>query len=606
MTERKIKRRQRYKERRQKWILINSVALAVIVLVIAGLLIAHHKMSEESYIDYAESSSVKYSVKIPKGATFYSEYLEEFAEYADENGDLWIPSNYAYPTEVATIVKIDINYFLEVCAPDIDYVYTYRITAHPEVIDGSTKNKFPMPKTTLEEVTEPQYENSNTKLNIRKSFEIDYHYYNEIVKKFEKQMDIRNATENLIITMEVEVVGMSETLRSNSENTCVIMISMPLNDHAFDVKYSTNSSNCGDCKILDNKDEGELVYLFDTAKTLGVVAAALLVYLLVGMYLTKNKDVAYYTKVQRLVSNYRSFIQKVVGGFDVTGYQIIEISTFREMLAIRDTIQSPILMSENTDKTRTQFFIPTGSKILYLFDVKVDNYDKLYKKHPEMVDDSIINTSAAHVVKAAPEAPEAPVATPAAAPVASAQPATSVTNNYSSVTNVHNNGDRSARKEEKKARKDERRARKNERKSLREVSEKIESGKTTAPNTPAETPAPEAAQTAPVANPAPVNPQYVPANAQPVYFAPVANGQPVYYAPVVGGQAPVVRNGYATSGCKSASLCVNGQQKVVTNQGGCYPCKTTVNVMLGGCDGAHGENVVNVMTNGCQDKVNKK
>jgi hypothetical protein len=28
--------------------------------------------------------------------------------------------------------------------------------------------------------------------------------------------------------------------------------------------------------------------------------------------------------------------------------------------------------------------------------------------------------------------------------------------------------------------------------------------------------------------------------------------------------------------------------------------------MLGGCDGAYGENTVNVMTNGCQNKKTKK
>jgi hypothetical protein len=52
-------------------------------------------------------------------------------------------------------------------------------------------------------------------------------------------------------------------------------------------------------------------------------------------------------------------------------------------------------MSENTDKTRAQFFIPTNTRILYLYEVKVDNYDKLYREHPDWVDDSIINVGGA-------------------------------------------------------------------------------------------------------------------------------------------------------------------------------------------------------------------
>lgn len=597
MTEREVKRRERYKTRRQRWITIHSIALALVIVTIFGILIAHDELTKEAFIEYAESSDVKYSVKIPKSAPFYSEYLEEFAEFADENGDLWIPSNYAYPTSAATVVKIDIDYHLEVCAPDVDYIYTYRITAQPEVVDGATKSKFPLPKTTLEEVSEPIKENSNTVLDITKSIEIDYHHYNNLVKRFEEQMEIKNATENLIITMEVEVIGTSEVLYSNSENTCVIKVTMPLNENAFDVNYSTSSSSCGDCKILAaHKSHEYLVRMLEAATILGFVALGLLAYLLIGIYITRNHDVNYYNKIKRLVNNYRSFIQRVEGGFDASGYQIVIISTFREMLAIRDTIQSPVLMSENTDKTRAQFFIPTNTRILYLFEVKVDNYDKLYKKHPDWVDDSIINVdNAGHapVVNAAP-AP-APVAAPApetnTAPVAAP-----VTNNYSSVTNVHNTEMRYDRREERRARKAERKAARNDR-AARSVAAPAPAAAPAPVTAPA--PAAENSQPAPVANNAQVNPQYVPANAQPVYYVPVANAQPVYYA-------PVARNGYTTTGCKSASLCVDGQQKVVTNQGGCYPCKTTVNVMLGGCDGAYGENTVNVMTNGCQNKKTKK
>ena len=48
------------------------------------------------------------------------------------------------------------------------------------------------------------------------------------------------------------------------------------------------------------------------------------------------------------------------------------------MLYIRDTIQSPILMFENLDQTVTEFVIPTNTKILYTFEIKVDNYDDIY------------------------------------------------------------------------------------------------------------------------------------------------------------------------------------------------------------------------------------
>ena len=404
MTEREVKKRHKYRERRQRWITIHSIALILVVVAIFGVLFVHDELTKESFVEYAESSNVKYSVKIPKDAPFYSEYLEEFSEFADENGDLWIPCNYAYPTTAATVVKINIDYLLEVCAPDVDYIYTYRITAQPEVVDGVTKSKFPLPKTVIEESTEPIKANSADQLDFKKDIEIDYHYYNEIVKKFEDQLQIKDATENLIITMQVEVIGSSERFENSSENTCTIKVVMPLNENAFDVNYSTDSSHGGDCRILCKKVDGVRGQLVGVANTLIKVEIALVIILLLGLYISKNKDLTYYKKVQRLVNNYRSFIQQVEGGFDATGYQIVVIASFREMLAIRDTIQSPILMIENTDKTRTQFFIPTNTKLLYLFEVKVDNYDKLYEDHPEWKDECAINTSGAVVNGAVTEA----------------------------------------------------------------------------------------------------------------------------------------------------------------------------------------------------------
>jgi hypothetical protein len=66
------------------------------------------------------------------------------------------------------------------------------------------------------------------------------------------------------------------------------------------------------------------------------------------------------------------------GEFNDESYQTVIIKTFTEMLGIRDTIQSPILATENREETMTRFLIPTNTKILYVYEIKVDNYDQLY------------------------------------------------------------------------------------------------------------------------------------------------------------------------------------------------------------------------------------
>ena len=397
MSEAERKKRLSYKVKRKRWIFVQGFALALVLLLIFASLVRFDQLNKEYYIEYSESSSVDYRVKISKTAPFYSDYLSEFAQYADENGDLWIPRDYAYPTMAAEVIRIDLQYNLDMNTPNVDYEYTYRISAQPEVVDTGSKNKFPMPKTVIEEVTEPITQSSNNSLGIKRSIEVDYNYYNNIVKEFEDKLSIVKATENLIITMEVEVLGSSESFESNAENTHVITVTMPLNENAFDVNYSSSVPQGSDSKILARKNAGNQQMYKYLAIGLSALEAVLLIVLVAYVYLTRNHDVNYSIRVQRLVNNYRAFIQQVTNGFDATGYQILKIATFQEMLAIRDTIQSPILMSENLDQTKTQFFIPTNTKILYLYEIKIDNYDELYGAHPEWTDNSLLSTASAPV-----------------------------------------------------------------------------------------------------------------------------------------------------------------------------------------------------------------
>ena len=63
------------------------------------------------------------------------------------------------------------------------------------------------------------------------------------------------------------------------------------------------------------------------------------------------------------------------------------------MLEIRDTIQAPILMYENDDKTCAKFMIPTDSKLLYLYEIKIDGYEE-----PETEAEPMKETAPATVV----------------------------------------------------------------------------------------------------------------------------------------------------------------------------------------------------------------
>ena len=62
--------------------------------------------------------------------------------------------------------------------------------------------------------------------------------------------------------------------------------------------------------------------------------------------------------------NYKTYIQTSNNAISRRGYKVIQINTFNEILGLRDTIQTPILMYTEEDELRTRFVI-INSGILY-------------------------------------------------------------------------------------------------------------------------------------------------------------------------------------------------------------------------------------------------
>ena len=214
---------------------------------------------------------------------------------------------------------------------------------------------------------------------LSESVMVDFVKYNTLADQFVNVYELSNTTSTLIVSFSVDVISTSAEFETNKENGHTVSVKIPLRAENFSVDALTSVPS-GESKVLACKDDiGQRVFFI-----IGVVStalAALLVLALIAfVYLTKNEDVNYANKVRKILSSYRSFIQRIDGEFETGGYQLVAIKSFNELLCIRDTIQSPILMSENKDETRAQFLIPTNTKILYLFEIKVDNYDEIYGK----------------------------------------------------------------------------------------------------------------------------------------------------------------------------------------------------------------------------------
>ncbi len=361
MSEAERLRRQEYKRNRKKWILVQAIALAVVLAMALAGIAVYERMNRTYYVEYSEIGSADYKVYLKDNNFFEEDYVGKDQSY------------------VASLIKnisADLAYQLNMDAGSVGFDYSYKIDAQMIVANKSTGDHIYDPVFEIVPETRESVQDGN-RLNIKKNVMIDYPKYNALATEFVNAYGLKDTTSTLVVTMTVDVLSRCEEFEDNNENSYFVSLNIPLTEENFSI-FTTSSTTEGASKVLACSgavNQNVFLILAIVLLSIAVLQAA---FLTVFTYITRNEDVNYTNKVRKLVSQYRSFIQQMEGEFDTEGYQIVPIKTFTEMLGIRDTIQSPILMFENPDQTMTEFVIPTNTKILYTFAIKVENFDEIY------------------------------------------------------------------------------------------------------------------------------------------------------------------------------------------------------------------------------------
>jgi len=364
MSEEEKIKRFGYRQARKNRIKALTVMLLIFVtltIILSSIAIAFNKTY---YVNYTETSSVKYGVHL-KDNNFYEE------DYLDEG--------FAYIASLIDKVETSFKYgILMDTSKDVEFKYTYRIDSVLQIKDRGTGKLLYAP--VYNEFAESSGIIVGRDVNLKQTVQIDYEKYDQLAKSFISTYQLRDVAASLQVQMHVNVVGASEEFHaSENANTYVSSISIPLATNTLSINI-TSAPPANNQKILSYTTAGVALVFRNTAFAFGAVALLVGLTLLIYTYVSRNQDITYDIRVKRLLSAYKSFIQRVKNEFDTSGYQVMCLMTFNELLEIRDTIQSPILMFENADRTRSSFFIPTCSNLVYLFEIKVEDYDEIYDK----------------------------------------------------------------------------------------------------------------------------------------------------------------------------------------------------------------------------------
>ena len=362
MSEEERKRRFGYRQSRKKRITLLTNVLVVLLIFTLLFAVMAVVFNKTYYVSYTEKSSVKYGVHLKDNDFYEDTYLDE---------------GYAYIASLIDSVEACFNYGMVMnTESDVSFKYTYRIDSILEIRDRNTGKLLFAP--TYNEVEESTKQILGDSVDVSQIVYLDYNKYNKLADSFVRTYQLNNIQATLNVKMHVSVLGASAEFHDDeSSRSYVSSISIPLVTNTLSINI-TSAPPAVQEKILSYTTKGVADVFKTLSITFGLLSVATLILLILYTYLSRNFDITYDIKIKRILSAYKPYIQRIQNEYDTSGHQVLKLLTFNEMLDIHDTIQSPILMFENDDRTCSKFFIISNSSVVYLYEIKVDDYDTIY------------------------------------------------------------------------------------------------------------------------------------------------------------------------------------------------------------------------------------
>lgn len=349
------------KRRRAKKIKL-SIASVVTLICAVILIVSYLFLSKDYYINYKENANVDYKIYLKE-----NEFYEE--EYLGLNNDVI--------ASLINNIQAEFNYELDLEANE-EYEYDYRIVANVEVKAKDSTNSIYESSKDL--IAKEKVKSTNSEIKINENVDVNYDEYNNEIKKFINLYELSSTESTLTLDMYVNIYGVNSEERINDDSK-VVSLEIPLTTKTINVSITSEVVE-KEGKMLAS--EGEYKELANTLLLIGVIVlvVGIIIFIRLIMYLlqTRSAERMYETELRNILSNYKSYIQKVNNKIEIENYEVLKIETFREILEIRDTIQKPILMLQDERGLGTEFIV-INDKMAFVYTLRASEIrEKLREK----------------------------------------------------------------------------------------------------------------------------------------------------------------------------------------------------------------------------------
>lgn len=333
-----------YQKKRKKHRIKLTIATVILLILALILLGTYYILSKGEKIKFKETSNISYGVNLKENEFYKKTYLEEGIDII---------------SDLINNINIEFKYNLDL-EQEIEYRYNYKILAEIKVKEKSKTNLIYQSEQEI--LRKEEQQGKNKKLSIIENLTLDYNAYDKQIKNLLEQYKLDNTTSELSLNLYLNVINKTTNERINKENK-VMTIMMPLNTKTVEITKNENiKDNEGFAVIQKSQYEKFKNYLIIGICLLGLGVIAL-VNLIRYNIKTRSAEKIYDDELKKILFDYKSYIQKINSKVDYKDYKIIKIDTFKELLGIREDVQSPILMYTE-DENKTVFMI-INENILY-------------------------------------------------------------------------------------------------------------------------------------------------------------------------------------------------------------------------------------------------
>ena len=294
----------------------------------------------KNLVNYEEEGTLKYQV-----------YLNKNDDYTDE----YLKMNERYIASLVDKIKFEVKYS-DIFSSQVNGFYTYYVRARMHAyLNDVSESIWERDYNILDNKTIVLDKNGIKDILIKDNFTIDYNYFRNEIDKFSKKYGLK-----LSGYLEVQFVVKEElnfaSISSVSPTEKVLKANIPLTFDTFRIDIDNIS------KYIDN------YHKFDKQTDINYILAALgginlafaisfMALIIKDIVLVLSKRNKYLLELRRILSEYDDIIVEVKRFYNRKKYNLIYVSSFKELMDVYRKVGNPISFREIKKHEEAMFVI---------------------------------------------------------------------------------------------------------------------------------------------------------------------------------------------------------------------------------------------------------